>query len=81
MPPNPPLARPHLESLPHDLNTKLTVISVRSELLQRQLRHHGRFSKEQRERFDAGLDEIRPAARFIAARIERLQDDCDCYAQ
>jgi hypothetical protein len=61
----------------HDLNTKLTIIAVRTELLQRQLRRGNDFSAAQRRWLEDGLADILDATRVVIT-AQRLAQDCDC---
>jgi K+-sensing histidine kinase KdpD len=64
--------------LQHDVNTTLTIIAGRAELLQRQLRRRNGFSAEQRQWLDAGLTDILDATRVVANKVRHLPQDGNC---
>lgn len=60
------------DRLRHDLNSGLTIIHARAELLRRQILRRDGFSDEDRRWLAEGLAAILVAARMLEARIDRL---------
>jgi hypothetical protein len=69
---DPQQAPQDIERLRHELNTALTVLHLRTELLERQLRHRDGLSDEDRAWLAVGLAGVRASSRAISVTIKRL---------
>ncbi len=70
--PNAPDGLAETDHLRHELLTPVTIISGRTQLLLRQLIRMDGMATGDRQRLEAGLDEILQSAHRLAVRIDEL---------